>query len=85
MTDALLFFFFFGLRKKAETAFFLSSSSLKSLHLFQKILMKYLLCSSTKIKTVLDFLSTRSWVLYMTNKDQVSQQNTSLNGIKLSS
>ena len=55
---------------------------LRSLHPFSKILRKYLLCASTETKNVLDDLSTGRWVLYVTKRDQVLQQNTSLNGLK---
>ena len=55
---------------------------LRPLHLFQKILRKYLLCASTETKNVLDDLSTGRWVLYVTKRDQVLQQNTSLNGLE---
>ena len=59
------FFLFSALRKKAEIALFLV---LRSLHPFSKILMTYLLCASTEIKSVLDNLSTRKRVLYLTKK-----------------
>ena len=55
--------------------------ALRPLHLFQKILRKYLLCASTEIKNVLDDLSKRRSVLHVTKIDQVLAHNTSLNGL----
>ena len=82
MMDTFLFSFFWLEEEGRNCLLSKHFLVLRPLHLFQNILRKYLLCASTEIKTVLDNLSTRRRILYMTEKDQVLQENTSLNGIK---